>query len=49
MSNMRHSLALFYKFSVILACFSKNSVLFLLLFFCCFVSVKSTSFNQFNF
>ena len=50
MSNMRHSLVLFYKFNVIVSCFSKNSVFFVLPFlFCCFVSIKTTSFNYFNF
>ena len=46
MSNMRHSLVLFYKFNVIVTCLSKNSVLFVLFFlFCCFVNIKTTSFN----
>ena len=50
MNNMRHSLALFYKINVIVTCFSKSSVFFVLVFlFCCFVTFKTMSFNCLSF
>ena len=50
MSNMRHSLALFYKFNVMVTCFSNSSVFFVLFFlFYCFVTFKTMCFNCLSF